>query len=64
MNTTALIDHWSMDGAGDLEGHFRSAVDIHAMLSEPTEASPDHTSLLVKGPEDEDWRPLVVGNAA
>ena len=37
MNTTALITHWTMDGArGDLDRRFSPPVDILAAVSELT----------------------------
>lgn len=72
MNTTALIDQWSMDGAAsDIERRFESAVDIIALVSElPDEPAdvPDADdesaeapadTLLVKRAGEDDWQPLV-----
>lgn len=66
-NTLALIRQWSMDGAdGDLDAHFASPVDIHALVSERGEEpsievpSPAPAPLLLKLAGEDDWRPLFV----
>lgn len=66
-NTTALIHAWSMDGERhDPSVRFESALDIHAALSQrdPDETEldsvpPERPPLLLKGADDEDWRPLL-----
>jgi hypothetical protein len=63
MNTTSLIDHWSMsDARRDVAGRFRSLDDIRVTLVEP--AAPPalrRSDVLVKQADDEDWEPLVSG---
>jgi hypothetical protein len=72
VNTTALITHWSMEGARrDLDVRFGSAVDILATVSEQSRESTDDEAseapsapsrpLMVKQAGDDDWEPLVVG---
>lgn len=67
-NTTALIRAWSMDGAErDASGDFGSALDLNAALSKrdpeeiqtEVESAPERPPLLLKGADDDDWRPLV-----
>jgi hypothetical protein len=67
-NTLVLIHQWSMDGArGDLNGHFASPVDIHAIVAERNEERVNEVAphvpppLLLKGAGEDDWRPLLVG---
>ena len=67
-NTLVLIHRWSMDGArGDLNGHFASPVDIHAIVAERNEERVNEVAphvpppLLLKGAGEDDWRPLLVG---
>ena len=67
-NTLVLIHRWSMDGArGDLDGHFASPLDIHAIVAERNEEPVDEVApdgpppLLLKGAGEDDWRPLLVG---
>jgi hypothetical protein len=51
MNTTPLIEQWSMEGARcDLEGHSRSANDIRALLLGANRY--DHVSSLPVSLED------------
>ena len=70
VHTLTLISQWSMDGApGDLNGGFRSPVDILEIVggrttqppSSPIEQPPVHTEsqLLVKRAGDDDWQPLL-----
>lgn len=64
MNTTRLIKHWSMNGARrDLAGRFRSTDDIRAILLGGTSTKrPSRPSeLLLKGTDEDDWRPLAAG---
>ena len=64
MNTTRLIKHWSMGGARrDLEGRFRSTDDIRSVMFRAlgSQPSPVRSELLMKGTDEDDWRPLVVG---
>lgn len=72
MNTTALITHWTMDGArGDLDRRFSPSVDILAAVSELTpepveaevhmDAPAAPSPLLVKRAGDDEWQPLAVG---
>jgi len=67
MNTTSLIQHWSMSGARrDLAGRFRATDDIHALLlGETTEKAPARSPapLLVKPAGEGGWEPLLVGGA-
>jgi hypothetical protein len=71
MNTTRLIDQWSMDGARtDLHKGFRSAVDILALVAGRNMQPVAHTSeradadgLLVKPAGGDDWQPLLAGSA-
>jgi hypothetical protein len=70
-NTTALIGAWSMDGArDDLDGRFRSPLDILAIVSarrdEPADevAPPTRPPLLLKPAGEDDWLPLLVGDPA
>jgi hypothetical protein len=72
VNTTALITHWTMEGArADLDRGFRPSVDILAAVSElssdpvvepaSAEAQSQPTPLLVKRAGEDDWQPLAVG---
>ena len=67
VNTLTLISKWSMDGAsGDLNGGFRSPVDILEIVGERTTQPPSSTSerppvqkegpLLVKRAGEEEWQ--------
>jgi hypothetical protein len=66
VNTLTLISEWSMDGAsGDLNGGFRSPVDIFEMVGEQTpppsstsERPPVHkeSPLLVKRAGEDEWQ--------
>ena len=69
MNTTALIDQWSMkETRRDLEGHSRSGSDIRARLfganPEDQVASPPvwdgegDPPVFFKDPRDADWHSL------
>jgi hypothetical protein len=67
-NTLALIRKWSMAGArSDLDRHFGSPVDIHAMVAErdgeqANDGASDERAPLFLKPADEDgWRPLLLG---
>jgi hypothetical protein len=67
-NTLVLIHRWSMDGArGDLDGHFASPLDIHAIVAERNEEPVNEVAphvpppLLLKAADEDDWRPLLVG---
>ena len=64
MNTTQLIEHWTMDGAGrDLDGRFRETDDILAILAAhhdaPQSAAP--APVQVRRADEEDWTSLRVG---
>ena len=64
MNTTRLIKHWSMSGARrDVVGRVRSTDDIRAILlgGASTKRPPAPSELLLKGTDEDDWRPLVAG---
>lgn len=55
-----------MAGArADLDGHFTSPVDIHALVAERNEeqamAAPRPAPLMLKHADEDDWQPLVVG---
>ena len=51
----------------DLDGHFASPVDIHAIVTERNEEPGNEVAphmpppLLLKGAGEDDWRPLLVG---
>jgi hypothetical protein len=64
MNTTKLISHWTMQGAGrGLDGRFRKTDDILEILASnraaPAGAVP--ATLRVRGADEDDWTPLRVG---
>jgi hypothetical protein len=66
MNTTKLIAEWTMSGARrDVYGRFRATADIGALIavnqptSEPTAAA---SSFLIKGANEDSWRPLEGGD--
>lgn len=63
----ALIRQWSMAGApGDLDGHFGTPPDIHALVAERHEEpgaeappEPGPAPLLMKPAGEDDWQILV-----
>ncbi len=62
MNTTGLIGQWTMDGAGgDLDDHLApSAEPLIAPTDRPTASGTAYViPILVKDPDDENWRPLA-----
>jgi hypothetical protein len=63
INTTQLIEHWTMDGAErDIDGRFRTTDDILAVLGsqhDAPRAAP--VPLQVRGAGEEDWTSLGVG---
>ena len=64
MNTTELIAHWTMQGAGhDINGRFRKTDDIRAILGDQRDAPPAAvpTTLRVRGSDEDDWTPLGAG---
>jgi hypothetical protein len=67
MNTTKLIEHWTMDGASrDINGRFRKTDDILKVLASergaPAEpAVTDAAALQVRGADEDDWTALGVG---
>jgi hypothetical protein len=64
MNTTQLIAHWTMQGAGrDIDGRFRTTDDIRAVLAVHHDAQQDAvpTPLQVRGADEEDWTSLRAG---
>jgi hypothetical protein len=65
VNTTQLIEHWTMDGAGrDVDGRFRTTDDIRAVLAAQSDAPQTSTaveSLQVRGADEDDWTSLRVG---
>jgi hypothetical protein len=64
MNTTQLIEHWTMQGAGhNLDGRFRTTDDIREVLAAHHDAPQDAVSatLRVRGADEEDWTSLRVG---
>jgi hypothetical protein len=65
MNTTKLIAQWTMSGARrHVDGRFRATDDIGAVIAdnqptpEPTAAA---SSFLIKGADEDSWRPLEGG---
>jgi hypothetical protein len=62
MNTTKLIDQWTMSGARrDIDGHFRATDDIGAVIADnrPTPEPPSAaSSFLVKGAGEDSWQPV------
>jgi hypothetical protein len=64
MNTTQLIEHWTMQGAGrNIDGRFRTTDDIREVLAAHHDAPRDAESatLRVRGADEEDWTSLKVG---
>ena len=64
MNTTQLIAHWTMQGAGhDIDGRFRKTDDIRTVLAAHHDAPQDAVPapLQVRGADEEDWTSLRVG---
>jgi hypothetical protein len=63
INTTQLIEHWTMDGAErDIDGRFRGTDDILAVLAGHHDAPPaEPVPLQVRGAGEEDWTSLRVG---
>ena len=64
INTTQLIEHWTMQGAGtDIDGRFRMTDDIRTVLPAHHDAPPAATPapLQVRGADEEDWTSLRVG---
>jgi hypothetical protein len=65
MNTTNLIVHWTMSGAGgDADGRFRATADIGAAIADnqPTpEPTATASSFLIKGAGEDGWQPLERG---
>ena len=65
MNTTQLIEHWSMRGAGrDIDGRFRATDDILKVLAAQNDAVPQAAApapLQVRGADEEDWTSLGIG---
>ena len=64
MNTTQLIAHWSMHGAGrEIDGRFRKTDDIRKVLAahQPPPGSGARATLHVRGADEEDWTALRVG---
>jgi hypothetical protein len=64
MNTTQLIEHWTMDGADrDLDGRFRATIDILAVLAVQPDApsAAVQAPVQVRGAGEEDWTSLRVG---
>jgi hypothetical protein len=64
MNTTQLIAHWTMHGAGnDIDGRFRTTDDIRMVLAAHHDAPRDALTapLQVRGADEEDWTSLRVG---
>ena len=60
INTTQLIEHWTMDGDGDIDGRFRETDDILAVISGQYDsrlaAAP--APLQVRGAGEDDWTSL------
>jgi hypothetical protein len=60
MNTTKLIDQWSMAGADrDLSGRFPSAQELRGLFGgshTPPQAATNPP--LMKPPGEQEWRPL------
>ena len=65
MNTTELIRHWSMSGAGrDIAGRFHPGAEIRetiAARSHDDEPIPELANVLVKRADEDDWTPLALG---
>jgi hypothetical protein len=62
MNTTKLIEQWSMAGAVDFEGAFGpvAAEQVPARHEEPTPGAAG--GVLLKRAGEEEWQPLSLGN--
>ena len=60
-NTTSLIKHWNMAGAGDLDGCFGSSPSMQAPVrhEEPTPVVAG--DVLLKPAGEEEWLPLPLG---
>ena len=59
-NTTALIRHWSMQGAAaDLGGRFHSGTDALAISGDASTPAPAPSLLRVRGSDEEEWTPLL-----
>ena len=60
INTTQLIEHWTMDGDGEIDGRFRATDDILAVIAgqydSPPAAAP--APVQVRGAGDENWTSL------
>ena len=64
MNTTKLIEEWTMSGADrDGDGRFRSVDETRGVLSRSrgSEQPAQTHSLLVKHPDEDEWLPLGIG---
>lgn len=63
INTTQLIEHWTMDGAErDIDGRFRRTDDILAVLARQHDAPPaEPVPVQVRGAGEEKWTSLRVG---
>ena len=62
MNTTHLIQHWNMSGAGrELAGRFRSGSDVGdepSTRAQHQELAHEGSGLLVKQAGEDVWAPL------
>jgi len=65
MNTTQLIAHWTMQGAGhDVEERFRNADDVLRAVTahhDPPVSAAEAAPLHVRGADEEDWALLQIG---
>ena len=63
MNTTALIRHWNMGGAGrDIAGRFRSVANVREAIAPHThedQPTAEPAGLLVKQADADNWMPLA-----
>jgi hypothetical protein len=61
VNTTELIKHWTMQGAGpNLDERFRSIAGVFGggTAEEPRGEVPD--PLRMRGSDEEEWKPLLL----
>jgi hypothetical protein len=61
LNTTELIKHWTMQGATpDVGDRFRSMAGVLAVAEDDGEPPATPDALRMRGPDEEEWRPLLL----